>query len=79
MRITPEEVIQLYLKNHKFYQNDGGITMSGGEPLIHQDFCLTLAKLCKKQKINLALDTSGATFSKSNLSFYKKLIKHKPL
>lgn len=74
--ITPEDLVQRYLNNRKFYQKTGGITLSGGEPLLHQDFCLALAKLCKKQKIHLALDTSGATFSRTNLAFYKKLIQY---
>jgi pyruvate formate lyase activating enzyme len=66
------------MKNHGFYRN-GGITLSGGEPLIHEKFCLELAKLCNEQNISLALDTSGATFSKSHVIFYRKLIKYRPL
>jgi pyruvate formate lyase activating enzyme len=66
------------MKNHSFYRN-GGITLSGGEPLIHEKFCLELAKLCSEQKISLAFDTSGATFNKSHLTLYRKLIKYRPL
>jgi pyruvate formate lyase activating enzyme len=77
-QITPQEVIDLFHKNQSYYQH-GGITLSGGEPLIHQAFCLTLAQLCKKQKISLTFDTSGATFNTTNLSFYKKLITYHPL
>ncbi|MDR0985462.1 MAG: pyruvate formate lyase-activating protein [Mycoplasmataceae bacterium] len=73
--ISVEEVINLYQKNKSFYKN-GGITLSGGEPLIHQEFCLELAKQCYLNKISLALDTSGVTF---NERFFKKLIKYKPL
>jgi pyruvate formate lyase activating enzyme len=71
-------VIDKFKRNQKFYQH-GGITLSGGEPLIHQQFCLALAKLCKTDKISLALDTSGATFNQINLKFYKALIKYHPL
>jgi pyruvate formate lyase activating enzyme len=76
--ISPQEVIDKFKKNRKFYRN-GGITLSGGEPLIHEAFCLSLAKLCNENKINLALDTSGATFNNKNLKFYKKIIRYKPL
>jgi pyruvate formate lyase activating enzyme len=76
--ISPQEVIDKFKKNQKFYRN-GGITLSGGEPLIHKNFCLSLAKLCYENKINLALDTSGTTFNIKNLKFYKEIIKYKPL
>jgi NADP-reducing hydrogenase subunit HndD len=66
------------LRAKAIYKN-GGITLSGGEPLIHQQFCFTLAKLCFQKKINLAFDTSGCTFNKKNLSWFQKIIKYKPL
>jgi pyruvate formate lyase activating enzyme len=62
-----------------FYKNNGGITLSGGEPLLHLDFCLELAKKCKTNKINLAFDTSGSTFNSKNLNKFKQLIKFNPL
>jgi pyruvate formate lyase activating enzyme len=76
--ITVDEVLQLYLKNKKFYKN-GGITISGGEPLLHLKFCHKLSKKCLKKNISLAFDTSGATFTKKNINKYKKITKHKPL
>jgi pyruvate formate lyase activating enzyme len=60
------------------YKN-GGITISGGEPLIHQKFCLKIAKICFDKNISLAFDTSGNSFSIENLNFFKKLITFKPL
>jgi len=56
--ITTKELIDMFIKNKDFYKN-GGITISGGEPTIHYDFCLELAKLCKKNKISLCIDTNG--------------------
>jgi pyruvate formate lyase activating enzyme len=76
--ISVDEVIAIYSKNKTFYRN-GGITLSGGEPLIHQAFCLGLAEICYKNKISLALDTSGVTFTKQNLSFFNKLSTFHPL
>jgi pyruvate formate lyase activating enzyme len=46
------------MKNKKFYMN-GGITLSGGEPLVHYDFCANIAKKCYENNINLAIDTCG--------------------
>lgn len=77
--ITPDEVIKKYLNNQSFYKRSGGITLSGGEPLIHQDFCLEVCKLAYQKNISVALDTSGATFNKQNLNFYKEIIRYKPL
>lgn len=78
-QITTKEVIDLYEKHKTFYENGGGITLSGGEPLIHLDFCLELAKICYEKKINLALDTSGATFNKLNERKYLEIAKYHPL
>lgn len=78
LKITPQAVIDIFKKNQGYYRN-GGITLSGGEPLIHQTFCLELAKLCKLNHISLALDTSAVTFNKTNLMFFKSLIKFHPL
>jgi pyruvate formate lyase activating enzyme len=71
------QILDLYDKNKQYYKN-GGITISGGEPLIHKAFCLLLAKTCQENKIHLAFDTSAANFTKTNLAFYKNLIKCKP-
>jgi pyruvate formate lyase activating enzyme len=76
--ISVDEVINKFNRQKSFYKN-GGITISGGEPLIHQQFCLALAKKCYKDKIPLTIDTSGATFTKNNISFFQKIIKFKPL
>jgi pyruvate formate lyase activating enzyme len=65
--ISADEIINKFENNKEFYKN-GGITISGGEPLIHKAFCLELAKKCYAKKIHLAFDTSGCTFEKNNLN-----------
>jgi pyruvate formate lyase activating enzyme len=42
-----------------FEESDGGITFSGGEPLIQLPFLINIAELCKKEGFHLALDTCG--------------------
>lgn len=51
-----EEIIK-----YKSYMDfsEGGVTFTGGEPLLQAEFVLEVAKLCKKYKISTALDTSG--------------------
>ena len=40
-------------------ESGGGVTFSGGEPLLQHEAVFTLLKKCRKQKIHTALDTSG--------------------
>lgn len=59
---TPEETLKNVLK-YKNYIKDGGVTLSGGEPLLQPQYCLELFKLLKKNNISTALDTSGSIFN----------------
>jgi len=44
-----------------FYdESGGGVTFSGGEPLLQRDFVLALLQECKRREIRTAVDTSGA-------------------
>lgn len=54
-----------------YYRNEGGVTYSGGEPLLQVDFLIELSKELKKENIHLALDTAGCGVGK-----YKELLKH---
>jgi len=58
MEMTPEEVFT-EIKKVKNFIRTGGVTVSGGEPLLQADFILELFKLCKKDDIHTAIDTSG--------------------
>ncbi|HSQ98189.1 MAG TPA: pyruvate formate-lyase-activating protein [Rickettsiales bacterium] len=59
---TPQETVLDVLK-YKNYIKNGGITLSGGEPLLQLDYCLELFKLLKSEGIHTALDTSGYVFN----------------
>lgn len=63
--ITPEEIIAEYNKNRPFYSK-GGITVTGGEPLMQIDFVTSLFRLAKRENIHTCLDTSGAVFNGDN-------------
>jgi pyruvate formate lyase activating enzyme len=62
---TAEEVFLKVLRYREYFGTDGGITVSGGEPLMQADFVGELFSLCKKEKINTCLDTSGVVFNQS--------------
>ncbi len=55
--LTPEEAFNEVEKVKTFVR--GGVTVSGGEPLLQPDFVLELFKLCKAENIHTAIDTSG--------------------
>ena len=57
---TPEQILQKVLRCKEYFGKTGGITISGGEPLLQSDFCRELFTLCKRECINTCLDTSGS-------------------
>ncbi len=63
--MTPEQIIKLFMKNRSFYSN-GGITVTGGEPLLQIEFLIELFSLATQEGIHTCLDTSGITFQSSN-------------
>lgn len=74
-KISTDEIINLFNKNKEYYK-DGGITLSGGEPLLHLDFIIELSQKCKLNGIHLALDTSGANFNSETIKKYDVIIKN---
>lgn len=57
--MTSEELFRFILKYKNYFVNNGGITFSGGEPLLQSPFLLEVLKLCKQFNIHTCLDTSG--------------------
>ena len=71
--VAVSDLISEYEKNREFYKN-GGITVTGGEPLLQIDFVTELFKEAKARDIHTCLDTSGITFSDSLKEKFDKLI-----
>ena len=69
--VTAHEVIEEFQKNRSFYSN-GGITVSGGEPLMQMDFITELFKEAKEKGIHTCIDTSGITYTESD-DYVKRL------
>ena len=76
--MTVDELLEGYQKNANFYKK-GGITATGGEPLMQLDFLTTLFKKAKELGIHTCLDTSGATYSEARLEDYELLLKYTDL
>ena len=59
---TPQEIIEVVLRDKPFYEESGGgLTLSGGEPLAQYEFSLSLLKLARKHNLHTAVETSGFT------------------
>lgn len=58
--MTVEELLPLLLEDKDFYESSGGgVTLSGGECLMHPDFCAELLKRLKENGVHTAVDTCG--------------------
>ena len=58
--MTPEQAIRRVIRYKPYIQKTGGVTLSGGEPLLQSAFCLEFARLAHQEGLHVAVDTSGA-------------------
>lgn len=70
--VTSDEIINRFEANRSFYQT-GGITVTGGEPLLQIDFVIDLFEKAKEKHIHTCLDTSGVTFSPDSSDKLKRI------
>ena len=59
LEITPEQLVERIKKYKNYFGETGGVTFSGGEPLLQPEFLIETMKLCHQNNINTALDTAG--------------------
>ena len=60
--ITAKEVFDVVVRDKAFYETSGGgVTLSGGEPLLQADFAAEILKLSKEAGIETAIETAGNT------------------
>ena len=70
---TAEALVSEALKYKKYFGTRGGVTATGGEPLLQLDFLLELFGLLKEKGIHTCLDTSGICFREED-ERYRKLL-----
>lgn len=63
--LSADDLLNRALRYKEYFGKDGGITVSGGEPLLQADAVAELFSLCKKAGINTCLDTSGSIINES--------------
>ncbi|MBR4296274.1 MAG: glycyl-radical enzyme activating protein [Clostridia bacterium] len=68
--MTTDEVMKMVLLDKSYYAEDGGLTISGGEPLMQGEFTLSLAKAAKEHGIHTAIETSLALYDSEVLSSF---------
>ena len=70
--MTAEELANKIIRNKPYFKrNNGGVTFSGGEPLLQSKFIIEVAKILKKENIHIALDTAGV-----GLGDYEEVLKY---
>ena len=65
--MTVDEVFCEVLRDRAFYGNDGGLTISGGEPLLQKEFTKRLSEMVRAAKIHTAVETSLCIFDEETL------------
>ena len=69
--MSVDEILDKYERNHMFYKN-GGLTVTGGEPLVQLPFLIELFKQAKSREIHTCLDTSGILYCKESSELVKQ-------
>ena len=79
--VTADEILKRALRFKPYWGKDGGITISGGEPLLQIDFVIELFNKAKELGINTCIDTAGNPFTKEEPFFskFEELMKYTDL
>lgn len=70
--MEPQEIYAQYKRNEGFYKG-GGITVTGGEPLLQIDFLIDFFTIAKKDNVHTCIDSSGIAFHPENAPYIEKL------
>ena len=75
LNYTPKTLVEKLLRFKPYFErNNGGVTFSGGEPLLQSKFVKETCKLLKKHNIHIALDTAGVGSDYDELLNYIDLV-----
>lgn len=67
LQVEAKEIVDVVRKYRSYIEMGGGVTISGGEPLMQSEFLLETLKLCKKAGFHTCIDTSGNGYDKDLL------------
>lgn len=68
---SADEILDHAERYRSYWGSEGGITVSGGEPLLQIDFLIELFQKAKQRNINTCIDTAGEPFTKEGEWFTK--------
>ena len=71
---SAEDVARRVLRYKNYFANGGGVTVSGGEPLLQREFVKELFTLLKAEGMHTCLDTSGCTFQQEKADEFLPLL-----
>ncbi len=71
---SAEDVAKRVLRYRNYFSGGGGVTVSGGEPLLQKEFVTELFTRLKKEGLNTCLDTSGAVFDEARKEQFMPLL-----
>lgn len=76
LEMSADDVLAKALRYREYWGNDGGITVSGGEPLLQLEFLTELFEKAKSRGINTCIDTAGGPFTRQEpwLGAFKRLM-----
>lgn len=73
MEMTVDEVLEKLLRFRDYWGEEGGITLSGGEPMLQARFAAELFSRAKDLGVTTCLDTAAAPFSRENAEIIRLL------
>ncbi len=78
---TAPKLFDKVYRYKQYWKDNGGITVSGGEPLLQIDFVTEFFKIAKTKKVHTAIDTAGQPFSTNEqwLAKFEELMKYTDL
>ena len=80
-QVTASQALEKALRYKKYWGKNGGLTVSGGEPLLQMDFMIELFRLAKKKGVHTTLDTAGNPYTEKEpfASKFKELMEYTDL
>ncbi len=61
--VTADEIVEKAKRYKPYFKNGGGITLSGGEPMLQPEFALEIMEKCRDAGISACIDTSGSVLN----------------